>query len=63
MHSPREMGCGHAALLTQSLDNLEGSTGPWKVDHIPTLGTTTTTAFRRRDQSDKTGDATAWSRV
>jgi hypothetical protein len=46
MHSPREMGYGHAALLTQSLDNLAGSGGPLQVAHIPTPGTTTTTALR-----------------
>ncbi len=46
MHSPREMGCGHAALLTQSLDNLPGSGGPLQVAHIPTPVTAATTALR-----------------
>ncbi len=46
MHSSREMGCGYAALLAQSLDNLSGSGGPLQVAHIPTRDTTTTTALR-----------------
>lgn len=36
MHGPCAIWYGHAALLTQSLDNLPRSGGPLQVAHIPT---------------------------